>query len=468
MKATQQLRSILVALSLIFVLVACSSSVGPSPSAVTREKSSQRRALSGTLQPSFPASNVGQSGTTYSPVQTSMSTSILATPSATRTVIGLLPTSVTKQSVSYSGRLRVISKEETDVSGQVFGVSPDGQWIAGENRDEDAAFCVYRIGSQKHLCASGFDGSVDPQSVSWSPDSTKVAFTQNFVRFLQEPDIWVLDITTGKAHDLTNDGLASNASLHPEKHQTAKVDLAPTWSPDGKQVYFARSLRRVGKHDIQATDIYKTSIRGSKPEKMAQVSQDIPYLIYTTMHWASDDKTLYASGEANEPGSPASGVYSINTVTGKVTMVVKSDKRSLFQLMDVSPSSKQAIVMNDYAVASFSSNGPFLYLADLRNGRLSPLRHIPAKQHFGKPLNATFSPGGKRVAYVYMSGQDKWVLAIRDVPGGKEQILATTKASTGFNGLYEDARMSWTTNNTIWVPTSPSGGTIFYLRPAGK
>jgi Tol biopolymer transport system component len=64
--------------------------------------------------------------------------------------------------------------------------------------------------------------TTDPSDTapSWSPDSTKLAFTS--IR-TGNWDLWMVDLTTGQTKQLTN-------------HSAA--DVAPAWSPDGSRLAF--------------------------------------------------------------------------------------------------------------------------------------------------------------------------------------------------------------------------------------
>jgi|GEM_PF-3619823 len=69
----------------------------------------------------------------------------------------------------------------------------------------------------------------------WSPDGTKIAFwTQYDEKNSYNPEIFVVDIMSGKKSNLTN--------------YPGAIDFHPAWSPDGKKIAFASN--RTGKSQI--------------------------------------------------------------------------------------------------------------------------------------------------------------------------------------------------------------------------
>jgi WD40-like Beta Propeller Repeat len=64
-----------------------------------------------------------------------------------------------------------------------------------------------------------------------------VAFTDDYFRRFLEPDVWVMDATTGKTTDLTDDGVTHGGF---EANPKGQYDLYPSWSPNGRSIGFAR------------------------------------------------------------------------------------------------------------------------------------------------------------------------------------------------------------------------------------
>ncbi|HTM33295.1 MAG TPA: PDZ domain-containing protein [Vicinamibacterales bacterium] len=104
--------------------------------------------------------------------------------------------------------------------------SPDGKWIS---------YFSDKSGEYK-LVIESQDGITPPREIAfekpsfyyspaWSPDSTKLLYTDTNL------NVWVMDVASGKAKTLGNDPW-----MVPQR------TLAPTWSPDSKWVAFASRL----------------------------------------------------------------------------------------------------------------------------------------------------------------------------------------------------------------------------------
>ena len=119
-----------------------------------------------------------------------------------------------------------------------MALSPTGQHLIAFR--DPGELCVFDLESSEDICP-GWDGSVG--SISWSPDGSTVAFTEDFFTFLEESDIWVIKIDTGELTNLTDDGESGTSSATPDG---TPFDYWPVWSSDSSRIHFARSERRGG------------------------------------------------------------------------------------------------------------------------------------------------------------------------------------------------------------------------------
>ena len=91
-----------------------------------------------------------------------------------------------------------------------------------------------------------------------SPDGTKVAFIRSIKKWqswrAQRPwNIWVMDINTGKEKRIVQTG------------------TAPTWSKDGKTIYFQRTLGEVWSYDVESekeTRLFQKNTNGMPNEEL--------------------------------------------------------------------------------------------------------------------------------------------------------------------------------------------------------
>lgn len=142
---------------------------------------------------------------------------------------------------------------------------------------------------------------------------------------------------------------------------STKSDSGPTWSPDGKQIYFIRTTKR--------------ATANSRPGGL--------YTLYTTDLWrmkadGSDRKQVYDSLIKDASGSWFSHVLQ----------------------PDVSPEGRDVAVVSDGPDGS----GPVeLHLIDARSGRISKIA-APAEDDLGHN-DPDFSPDGRKLAFTYNSAK---------------------------------------------------------------
>ena len=124
-------------------------------------------------------------------------------------------------------------------------LSPDGRKVL--SAEAGKTMCVVDIDGGRKVCLDA-TAKVKPDMLyaTWSPDGTRIAFTDDYFRDMHEPDIWVIDASTGKANDLTDDGVVKNPIQNADPKE--QLDLFPSWSSDGRYIRFAR---RPDPHDEQ-------------------------------------------------------------------------------------------------------------------------------------------------------------------------------------------------------------------------
>jgi Tol biopolymer transport system component len=139
--------------------------------------------------------------------------------------------------------------------------SPDGKELAISVKagDKDAIFLInIENGVEKEL-------PVELNSISyvkWSPFKNIIAFVGTNTK---QSDIYVYDISKNKLKKLTDDIFS---------------DLAPTWSPDGKYIYFSSDRGeyltnesvppdfKMSEYDVNRKDIYRIGVEVNKIERL--------------------------------------------------------------------------------------------------------------------------------------------------------------------------------------------------------
>jgi hypothetical protein len=150
-------------------------------------------------------------------------------------------------------------------------ISPDGTRIAWYDPgvDDYGAVCDITLATNTVGCGivpRDFDSR--PEYVRWSPDSRYITFTQEWVRTLGEPDLWVYDTTTQTVTNLTDDNISrlsfGGESREGESAGPLWVEMAYTWGQDGN-VYFVRTdAPDAADLDISSTGLYRIAPTGGE------------------------------------------------------------------------------------------------------------------------------------------------------------------------------------------------------------
>src|SRR5499433_4318953 len=138
--------------------------------------------------------------------------------------------------------------------------SPDGKWIVFTSERNGSAD-IYRV----HVDGSGLERLTDDPAyddqAALSPDGKQLAFVSS--RGTGSADIWVLDLQTKKARNLTH----------------APGSFRPCWSPDGKWIAFSSDrntpVRRDGERfeQLQAASIYLMRADGTRVRRITSADK---------------------------------------------------------------------------------------------------------------------------------------------------------------------------------------------------
>jgi len=159
--------------------------------------------------------------------------------------------------------------------------SPDGRQLVYVDGGSTSSAVASRYGN---LFVIGDDGSGDRRLTSspdadpdWSPDGREVALVrgENLPTLEANDDIWVLDVRTGTARQLTHT-------------PPGTYEAAPAWSPDGAQIVFSRR-RRTSEFD-GATSLHLINRDGTAERRILDYTL-FGYSPYS-LAWSPDGKTI--------------------------------------------------------------------------------------------------------------------------------------------------------------------------------
>lgn len=155
----------------------------------------------------------------------------------------VLPRLAAEATGDFSNQTRPSAPERTEIvarfDGEPMGISPDGRLILVA--DDEAGVCLYEVDSAElRFCNQSASEGVDVDAgeqmlfgnddISWSADSTMVAFSNS-----ANPDAAILDVSTGVARNINDDGLWDNSAPG-----EAPRDGAPRWLEPNRSVVFVQ------------------------------------------------------------------------------------------------------------------------------------------------------------------------------------------------------------------------------------
>lgn len=361
--------------------------------------------------------------------------------------------------------LRVIDQREFEISGgAVLAPSPNGMRLAAAN---EAALCMHELATEAEPICVDLGAalvSLDGFRVAWSPDSTRLALTEDTLRYQQDSDLWLMDAASGELQNLTDDGLTGAIAQVWDEESDLLFDMAPAWSPDGQALIFSRSTYTP--EGWLGTALYTISARGGEPQPLAQV-HDKGFMIWRGPQWEpATGRVTYTIYQ----GNPADGGLGIWQLPGEgqppeLRLGNSNADLGVPTLVDLTSGGQQGLVW--YFGAAVNDQKPvntsYFYLWDVTSGELAPIKEAPGPAtEFVGVGSAVLAPDGAKVLYTYLDVGGESVLAVRDLPAGEEQVLLRQPGNLG-DGTKALFALAWTGPETVFVSTSPSTGLVLTL-----
>jgi hypothetical protein len=226
--------------------------------------------------------------------------------------------------------LTVLSRDELPFTGGEAFLSPDGSRIA---HVKGAQLCIYAASGVQEHCTNpkqeGDPRSIDTYFVRWSPDSQKITFTDNFLRFLLDPDIRVMDAASGKLSNITDDGTEKFNISASNKQQNGHIDIAPFWSADSKRIFFVRCFAPCT--DFKSpTALYAIDASGGRPEKLG--SLNAAFITVYSLALTADGKQLVYMVANQGKDHPDNGLWLADAAGQNAKQILQQEQPISVQL----------------------------------------------------------------------------------------------------------------------------------------
>lgn len=314
--------------------------------------------------------------------------------------------------------LEVTDTTPVDAQG-VLRLSPNGERVLATI---SGGICATRIDGSDEKCVDD-DVSIDEARATWSPDGTQVAFTDDFWRAAYEPDLWVFDVASGEARNLTDDGTEDNVLQ--DESDDALIDLLPSWSSDGETIRFARGTSDA---DADAT-LMEIPATGGEPTELRSIDANIRMI--TALAWSPDGETVAWTAGVSD------GVVHLGESTADDDTVVMPEQEGLDNMsLSFSPAGDELLIDSLVPYGAYSAT-EFNSARVVSVGEEGEPAKIADVKSVGFP---TWAPSGRGIAFVGADG-----LYVVPEPGGEPRRLVE-----GREFAAPDAtRLNWATGKLL-------------------
>jgi hypothetical protein len=353
---------------------------------------------------------------------------------------------------------RVAGHREVDAGSRLTALSPDGRWLAGA--DETNRFCLWDIATLAPRCVDE-QLVIRLETIRWSPDGTAVAFTLDAVMRFHESDIYVYELAAGELVNLTDDGFEGD--IIEAEDAGVPVDDVPAWSPDSRQIAFARSLAGA---EGRSTALMRIDRTGGEPVEIHRVAVPEVYLVRTPMYWLHGDTLLFTL-LAFDPLDDDNGVWAVGIGGSGARLVLDGAEDADVPapaITDVSGDGAIAFVYSDALAGEVGVplDQVLFWVLDLGSGEIAPL--LPSPETPGEPpprvIAAGLSPDGAH-ALAWIVGPDGYRLTLVDMATRGEHPVELPPVDTEFLPVAPQ----WAADGTVLLQ-GRTGQVLLAFEPA--
>jgi WD40 repeat protein len=332
------------------------------------------------------------------------------------------------------------------VPGTALALSPDGTMLAGiVDRNRIVVWSTDTLDTVAESAPLDEISLIDETSLTWSPDSSALAWSLLAAVQLRDSDIYVFDVDTGEIMNLTDDDPMDRDAPRlpimdvPDDFQPLNVDILPSWTADGENLVFARSIW--GSENDAGTSLMRIPREGGEPTEIAVMSEELAFLP-NSIHAGMEDGSVLYSTWPPRPDSPEHGVFLVTPDSEIETIATGPFVRETPYpvLLDIAPADRKAVIVSAINVATLDrAAGPTWAEMDLDTGiptAFEEVLSLPTEYSeairedlilHGSPAFLT-APDGTLEGYLYATtdaNYDTVTLWRYRTSGGEAELLGT-------------------------------------------
>jgi hypothetical protein len=344
--------------------------------------------------------------------------------------------------------------------------SPDGRQVAIVSTEH---LCVYRVTTgQRRACVDLEDSNIqaiDPDSVTWSPDSRLVAFSEGFSAANDarvESDIWLFNPDEREVDDLTADQLVGPIGDLLAAGTSFNADTSPAWSTDGNQIFYVRSIWN---GSSWTTVLNGMNADGSGTFQVVRVDEGAAAAVPTGTLVVPGDGTVIFTRDRGNAADSGNGIWQVSISGNQIDQIFvpPAGSATVPRLADVAPDGSSLLVL----IPGGSADGtpvPTYGLVDQQTGTMRLIvRSGTDNAPSGRTVAAAYAPDGLSIVYVWESepGAPRDVIRRSLVHGGEVVLASGVPASAA---SVDGEGISWAAGGPLVVSAGNGEPAVLRIR----
>lgn len=308
--------------------------------------------------------------------------------------------------------------------------SPDGRQVAIVSSE---SLCVYRVTTGQRRACVDVEGSnivaIDPNSVTWSPASKYVAFSEAFTAADDqsvESDIWRFDPDEKDVIDLTADQMVGPIGDLQAAGANFNADTGPAWSPDGNQIYFQRSIWN---GSAWTTVIMGMAADGSGVFQVVKVDDGTAGAVPSGTLVVTSDGFVVFTRDRGNPNDSGNGIWRVSIAGNTIDQLFAppSGSSAVPRLASISPDGSSFLLVLIPGGSDGGTSVPTFGLVDRETGVVTLIVRTGSTDALnGRAVAATYAPDGGSIVYLWESapGAPRELIR-RSLLNGSEVVIAS-------------------------------------------